>query len=204
MAQKYSETALTILTAAEKQLQTLIQTAAIDGDYHAVGEIVALARGIEQLRIAAPLGGPRAENGGEGRIGEGRIEEPTPKPHQTSSNRKTRNYPYFLRERDLLVKVGWSKTNRTEYEHKAPKLVVDLLVERVTEQSSRNNRFSTERLFPLKARDGSAIPDYQSYLSLAWLCAAGAVEREGRQGYRVIKKPLSRFIDNAWSEIGER
>lgn len=113
-----------------------------------------------------------------------------------STRRKVRKgeYPKFFREGDYLVKVGWSKKAREEYQHKAPRRVIDALaaaIARATEskQSARSGRlFTTEDLFtqdrPLKdPTTGEDIPGYQAYVALAWMKMAGVVKQVGRRGY---------------------
>jgi hypothetical protein len=45
------------------------------------------------------------------------------------SRNKLGQYPSFVREGDNLVKIGWSKTQKAEYEHKSPKRLLAVLCE---------------------------------------------------------------------------
>ena len=60
-------------------------------------------------------------------------------------------------------------------------------------------------ILPLNAEDGSEIPDYQSYLCLAWLRSIGAVTQKGREGYMRgnSKTPLPEQVESAWPELPE-
>ncbi|MCC7293030.1 MAG: hypothetical protein IT449_13295 [Phycisphaerales bacterium] len=95
-------------------------------------------------------------------------------------------YPKFFREGDTLIKVAWSKKQRAEYQHKAPRRAVDLLAAAIARKASRTGRFTTEELFPLKdPHDGAEVPSYQAYVALAWLKSAGMVRQKGKGGYTV-------------------
>ena len=84
---------------------------------------------------------------------------------------KLGQYPKFVREGDNLVKIGWSKSQRAEYEHKSPKRLLAVLCESLT--SANGKRIMMDKVLPLKDPvTGSAFPDYQSYLCLAWLRSA--------------------------------
>ena len=49
---------------------------------------------------------------------------------------------------------------------------------------------------------GSEIPQYQAYLTLAWLVAERVVEKHGRQGYTLPEQdaPQARFED-LWNSL---
>ncbi len=114
-------------------------------------------------------------------------------------------YPKFHRQGDTLVKVSWSKKEREEYQHKAPRRVVDLLAAAIARKASRTGRFTTEELFPLKdPQDGAEVPSYQAYVALAWLKASGAVKQKGKGGY-TLKNALKILEDVAsfWKQLQE-
>jgi hypothetical protein len=110
----------------------------------------------------------------------GRRSPPAPLRHRGRSRKN--EYPKFLREGQSLVKIGWSKSDKKPYEHRAPKRVLDVLVAALLELGQGGRRFTTDELLPL--RDGKDdIPSYQAYLTLAWLRAEHLVRQHGRQGY---------------------
>lgn len=92
-------------------------------------------------------------------------------------------YPRFLRERDRLVKVAWSKKERAPYEHRAPRDVVDALVEAIQKHKGENKLFQASDILPLKNRMHEEYPSYQSYLALNWLRDVGVIRKKGREGY---------------------
>lgn len=97
---------------------------------------------------------------------------------------KKANYPRFQRDRDELVKIGWSKKEKAEYRHKAPKAVVLSVSEILQRRGVGGERFTFEELLPIRDRDTQAeLPSYQAYLTLAWLRKENLIVQHGRQGY---------------------
>jgi len=195
------ERAAQILKDAERALRDLLATAAGEGDYEGVLQVTACARQIGELLSALTVPGPEPSAGAvlssptEGaaaatvstaaaepaRKGAG-IKAPTRRPARAP-------YPQFFRDRDVLVKIAWSKTRRGEYEHKAQFAVVRDLITAIRRAASKNGRFAMESLLPLRSSvSGQEIPSYQTYLCLAWLRAQGLVLQHGRQGYSVNPK----------------
>lgn len=95
-------------------------------------------------------------------------------------------YPRFYRDKDRLVKIGWSKSQGKEYEHRAPKAAVVALIQAVASHAPDGGLFSMDRLLPLTdPGTNAALPSYQIYLALAWLRSEGVVKEHGRDGYAV-------------------
>jgi hypothetical protein len=115
-------------------------------------------------------------------------------------------YPKFLRTGENLVKIGWSKSDKTTYEHKAPRRVVNLLVEALLRVGQGGRRFTSDDLLPLRdTKEGTEIPSYQTYLSLAWLRAEELVVQHGRQGYSLPPSvDLARATEERWQELPQR
>jgi hypothetical protein len=219
-----------VLRAAERKLRALIVQAAEQGDYDHLALFAEWAKQVSaildgpttpappadpdrdgdeplavqpsnwfQPRAALPRGrsaGSRASTAGGGMRGR----------RTRKSKRKSPDYPKFLREGETLVKVGWSKRERKTYEHKAPRSVLQALVEALTRAGSGGERFTTENLFPLRdPADRSEIPDYQAYLTLAWLRGNGLLVQHGRQGYSLPEATdLTREIDQLWNSLPTR
>jgi hypothetical protein len=104
------------------------------------------------------------------------------------------------------VKIGWSRTEKAPYEHKAPKRVVDLLVEAVLRVGQRGQRFTSDDVMPLlESGDGSEVPSYQAYLALAWLRTENLVVQHGRQGYSLPEgADLARVVERRWARLPQR
>ncbi len=116
------------------------------------------------------------------------------------------NYPQFFRNGDTLIKVGWSKTEGAEYEHKCPKRVLDAFVTELVRITGSGKRFTMDSVLPLRDPDtGAEFSAYQPYLALAFLRQSGLVEQHGRSGYSIPKaKTLAVDVDGAWSTTTSR
>lgn len=125
-------------------------------------------------------------------------------PSKTSGHPKRRAYPIFTKSGDVLVKIAWSKSSKSEYQHKSPRMVTKMLAESLAYHARSGAIVSMDKILPLKADDGSEIPDYQVYVSLAWLKQIDTVKQNGRQGYIVKKRDeFSQQIAAAWSKLPE-
>jgi hypothetical protein len=116
------------------------------------------------------------------------------------------DYPKFFRRVDELVKVGWSKKERKEYSHRATRRVVDVVAAAVRQVGVRGKLFNGDALIPMKdPSDGAAVPDYQIYVTLAWLTNLGVLEQRGRRvGYALVpQKQVDSTITAAWATLPE-
>ncbi|MCA9305050.1 MAG: hypothetical protein KDA16_00830 [Phycisphaerales bacterium] len=119
---------------------------------------------------------------------------------------RKRDYPRFERDDDKLVKVGWSKKHREEYEHRAPRDAVNAFVRHLGSAVSEGHLFIVENLMPVLGVNGDdEVPAYQVYLTLKWLQDVGAVEKKGRDGYVLRNGALSSSgIDEYWAALPAR
>jgi hypothetical protein len=103
------------------------------------------------------------------------------------------------------MKVGWSKKERKEYNHRAPREAVDALAVAVRQIGAKGRLFNGDALLPLKDQGGSVVPDYQAYVALAWLKHLGLVEQRGRRaGYTLVpSKQIDSTITAAWPQLAE-
>lgn len=178
--------------------------AATEGDYEAVLQIAGWAKAIGEILARARPGNPPVETGGPPAedeppesvvANESANEVPAlvrkalaVKPPARRINR-AKEYPKFFRNGDVLVKIGWSKTQKTEYEHKAPFSVVSDLATAISQASSRKKQFAMDTILPLKSSaDGQEIPSYQTYACLGWIREEGLIIQHGRQGYSLKPK----------------
>jgi hypothetical protein len=207
---KWNE-AMDLLEGCERGLRKLVADAAGEGDYVAVEKINDLAKAISALAsegrsIAESSITPTsrttyaASNGGQ--TGASTAARP--------AGRKTRppvdEYPKFFRRGDELVKVGWSKSDRREYNHRAPRSTVEAAAAAVRQVGSKGKMFNGDALLPLKdPTTGSVVPDYQAYVALAWLRHLGLVEQHGRRsGYSIVPdKQIESAITSEWAELAE-
>ena len=191
-----------ILRDAEQALQGLLAGAATDGDYSSVPVLMDWARQLGDL--AGELETPGERKSLE-RIATGPSANRKSKRPQKRKKPKGSGYPRFIRDDNSLVKIGWSKTGGEEYEHKADKDAVDAVVSSIARAGRRGKRFSMETLLPCKKPDGTAIPDYQSYLTLAWLRTSELVSQHGRLGYTVPDADsLQAAVEDCWLRLAGR
>jgi hypothetical protein len=185
-----------VLLAAEESLRNLVASAAANGDYDAIVELAEWARTVRSLgdNINSTKNPTIGHNGNNGSLdGPATI---------SGSRRSRKEYPLFFRDSNFLVKVAKSKSERTEYEHKAPKSVIGQLAHALTKANQRNRLITMDSVLPLKDADGDDVPSYQSYLCLAWLKYLGLVRQHGRQGYSVSPNHrLEEEITAAWEAL---
>lgn len=210
------------LQECESRLRGLLAEAAAAGHYEAVLQLTEWARGVAALETVRPpaIGAGKNSNptGHHEDDGRDHVSSSARTPEKKSTRRRKKKgvrqtqrkrkaiaaaYPKFARFNDELVKIGWSKKAKKEYQHRAPRRVVDCLVDRLMELAAPDELFSTEELFPLCDKDGdSEIPSYQAYLCLAWLREQNLIEQVGRQGYRLADSTSLRdTVERQWRAL---
>ena len=167
-----------ILRSAEKALRDVAGDALREGRYVDVTEVARLADGLARLvrgESTVEAAPPAVRSG---------TTRPKKKPRAPKkASAKKRGYPRFERDRDRLIKVGWSKKKKSEYEHRAPFDVSIALVDAIRGKVGEGELFSATDILPLDSDDDVAIPDYQAYLALKWLHSEGIVRKHGRDRY---------------------
>jgi hypothetical protein len=179
-----------IVGDAENNLKKLLAETASGGNYSLVVQLAGWAHSLSDLLSeitgADPEGSSVAVNAKAPDGTRSDVTEPLPAPQK---KRRAGEYPRFFRNGETLVKIGWSKSEKAEYEHKAPLAVLTDLAAAISAAAIRKSNFVMEAIIPLKgSRDGNEIPSYQVYLCLAWLRAQGLVVQHGRQGYSIKPK----------------
>jgi hypothetical protein len=171
-----------VVEKAEKELRHLLSEAASAGDYDCLVTLTDWARQLAAIpeQSTSPVketpanGSAAAPNGRRSRAGANRRPS------------RKREYPKFVRTKNDLVKIGWSKSEKSTYEHKAPKSVVGLLAHALVRAGQDGRQFSMDDVLPLKPSAGdSEVPSYQAYLAMAWFRVETLVKQHGRQGYSV-------------------
>jgi hypothetical protein len=202
------------LQECEGRLRQLVVEAASDGDYDVVLRLTEAAQVVSGL-AAGKVAVLRDDNTDvennvvpirplkKSVVHRSRSVHKVVRNGRTRSRSKRAAYPRFARVNDQLVKIGWSKKDKREYQHKAPRGVVDSLVSRLLSVATGDDLFNTERLFPILGEDArSEIPSYQSYLCLAWLRDQNLIEQVGRQGYRLTDRArLQNTVDRLWKDL---
>jgi hypothetical protein len=198
-----------ILRAADRSLAELAAECMGSRDFDGATACIEAARRLSALLTPAdgealPPASPAATETPAGEALRGQKPPPTQLAARTTRVRKG-DYPKFVRDGDSLVKIGWSKSDKSEYEHKSPKEVLSYLIPAIAKAGASGKRFSMDKLLPLKEDDGAEVPGYQAYLCLAWLRSSGLVQQHGRQGYTVPKKTdLAAAVEGAWEKLSNR
>ncbi len=109
-------------------------------------------------------------------------------------------YPRFVRDACRLVKIGWSKKKRQEYEHRSAKDSVMTVVKGLAARQIRRSPFRIDEVMPMRAVDTKFdVPAYVIYMTVAWLQQGGAIRKRGREGYAISSNAdLCRTAEELW------
>jgi hypothetical protein len=203
-----------VIEKAEQELRQLLSEAAAAGEYDC---LVTLADWAKQLAVLSEPTPSKLSPAALGSASAARVESAVPFGHKqlarrAGSKKTTRRefrkgeYPKFLREINDLVKIGWSKSEKSPYEHKAPKAVIGLLGQALMRAGRGGRRFSTDDILPLKQSAGDGeVPSYQAYLALAWFRVEALVTQHGRQGYSLPEGiDLMDEAERRWGKLPAR
>lgn len=196
-----------LLADAEKALRDLMQREIRAQRYTELAALAAIADGIVRLargdgprhiNVSHPLAEISAPSSAT-------DSPPLRKDFGTSRKAATPRYPRFERDEDKLIKIGWSKKSREEYEHRAPRGAVEAFARHLLAQTKAGKTFAVEDLLPIPDNSGEDLPSYQVYLILAWLCQSGGVVKKGRDGYIASDLLLhDGSLAALWAELSER
>ncbi|GAA4854559.1 hypothetical protein [Luteimonas vadosa] len=163
------------IQTAERSLKALLEEAIRAGHYDEVVQLAEAARvlaslvskGQVELTCASDIAG--TQNGGEPVI-------------QPPRRARRSAYPRFEILGDRLVKTGWSKRAKAEYQHKATREGALHTFRALA--TSADRPFRMDDFLPVQLEDGSELPTYQSYLVLAWLRDLGYIVKKGKDTYQ--------------------
>lgn len=194
--------AKTVLLEAEAALRKLMEEGIRDHRYSEVAEVAALANALMAILIPANADQPysTAPTSSATAPALTRISEPSRARRQAKPA-----FPRFERDGDKLVKVGWSKKHKDEYEHRAPREAVASIARHLVSHVKVGHVFEVEDILPVLDSASSEIPAYQVYLTMAWLREAGSVEKKGRDGHVLRDASIaSTGFDKLWEAIPKR
>lgn len=183
----------------ESRLRELMSKASAAGEYDTVIKLMDWAKAVASV-LDRPIAQPSLER--ENSTSANPVDlAPSITSKQPSKPKTTRSrYPRFTKYRNDLVKIGWSKKERKEYQHRAPRKVVDLLCARL--EFYRGKDFTSDELWPLRGDDDQEIPSYQAYLCLAWFREIGIIVKNGRHGYFIDSKvDLKAATEDRWNQL---
>jgi hypothetical protein len=199
------DNAISSLRECDKQLRHAIAEAAAKAEPGQLNRIVGWLTDIQRILIEAEV---PVTNGAEPKINHPVVatEQRTVSSANTANRRVAKKYPLFHRDGEQLIKVGWSKSSRDEYEHKAPKASVMALALALETAGKNRRKFTMDKVIPVQdAKSGEAVPDYQSYLALAWMRdELKLVVQHGRQGYTLATESLVSKTEQSWAILPAR
>ena len=182
-----------VLRRAEGQLTSRLREALEDRQYSDVVELASASRQVHELIQSLSRNGRNRDVGVASQaepVGRSAALDQVPaQPAKNARDEREGAYPKFARAGEGLVKIGWSKRSRAEYEHRAPEVVVLAVVSALRDMGS--SQFTMAELTPVRDEDGTEVPSYQVYLVVAWLRTCGAVRKAGRGAYVASPERLS-------------
>ncbi|MCC6741394.1 MAG: hypothetical protein IT452_20290 [Planctomycetia bacterium] len=196
-----------MLAKCEQDLRALLAEAANAGEYSSLHLLTNCARAVASLGpqlqqnsvVPEKLEQPR-ETSEECSVTDGH-------PNSREGVRIARSrYPRFFRRGQELVKVGWSKRDRREYHHRAPWSSIEAVAEAVVRKGIGRKLFKGgDILAALEASGRGTVPDYQTYVALAWMKDLKLVVQRGRKaGYAVPEtKTVKASLPEAWQQLPE-
>lgn len=198
---------LRAVSEAENLVRRLISEAAADNEYADVISLAEMADGLRRLGADVDAAPPAsAESSYAAKQRKTSVRKPkkaSRKPNQKAAVKSA--FPRFERDGDRLVKIGWSKRQRSAYEHRAPKHAVLACARRIAGLARPGGIFAVDAMVPTPdPSEGGEVPAYQVYLVVAWLRSLGLIKKKGRDGYVVSKELTERAVDDAWRKITER
>jgi hypothetical protein len=192
-----------VLESCDAELRKITEAALAEGDYDAV---MLLTKTLKELAVvrSGPHNGPFKPKLDTIDVTQDDASQSATKSRADPSAKKAVDrYPRFRRDDMQLVKIGWSKKTRSEYEHRAPFTVVRSVTENLAGRMGDGRISRVEDLAPMTAEGGSVTPSYQTYLSIAWLRSEGLVNRVGRKGYtNSAPDELVERAERRWAEMG--
>jgi hypothetical protein len=166
------------LEQAETSLRDIVAKAAGAGDYQTVVQIASWASTISEMFSKA---------GGWKRTGQIKaVAVATTAKRKAPRSNSENGYPKFFRQDDQLIRVAWSKREKSEYQHKTSYAVVQAVALAMAKSGKDGRVFSTKDCLPVQdPAGGGDIPSYQAYVVIALSKQAGLIEQHGRQGYSI-------------------
>lgn len=193
-----TEKIIEILNKTESDIQEVIIESAQAGDYRSVDMARATAVNIKNLRtqISNPASKAEIRPAKSGT----RIEKKA-----STKKRKKSDYPKFKVKNETLIRIGWSRKQRREYTHKAPRLVFEQTVKAMTALSqSGAGPFLAENIIEqANSNESDAIPSYQIYVVIGLLKQTNCIKQIGRDGY-YIPTELVEKAEEKWIELSNR
>ena len=198
--------ARTVIRSAENSLRGLMEKAIQLGRYGEVAQLAEMAQSLGRV-LGEPLpavGIPSADYSVPPPVitkGPGLT---TPKATKSTKIRvAVADYPKFERDSNRLIKIGWSKREKAEYEHRVPRETARCVYLELAKVAA--TVFRMEELLPFNLPDGTEIPSYQTYLVLAWLRHISQIEKRANDSYQWVSEAVNdSSFGKAWDATRQR
>lgn len=205
------------MSRCESELRELGAEALRAGDYESARLIAELAEAIADQRRRCGLDGSEAvrDRKPSGGASQNRVYQSpsvgdpaggSSRKRPRTPSKKSGSYPLFVRRGEKLVKIGWSKKNKQEYEHSMPWSAALVFSRHLRSRVHRGRIFTVDELLPAPDTENQAeLPGYQVYLAIAWLREMGLVEKRGRDGYTADPGDLDeKSLAQRWAKLPSR
>jgi len=188
------------LKQCEETICEVISNAAQEGSYQCIETGISVAQKIATIRSSLTSAAsiePEKDSTPEKPRNPGPFRKSTMK----GSSPKSSNYPRFEINSKNLVRFGWSKSKKKEYNHKVPIPIVHAVTDCVKNIGlGSSGPHSAEEIIERFSNDhGEQVPNYQVYAVLAYLKLKGFIEQQGREGYSIPAGFNPSFEENTQS-----
>jgi len=189
------EQIIEILNKTENNLQQVIVEAAQARDYRSIDIARAAAVSIQNLRTQISNSACKVEQRS--------IKSASGVRRKTLSRKGNKSgYPKFRVMNDTLLRIGWSKKQRREYVHKAPKVVFDKTTKAMAALAQNGaGPFMAEQIIEqISSIESETIPSYQVYVVIGLLRKTNCIKQVGREGYDITPELVEK-AECKWSEL---
>jgi len=192
---------LEILKRTEGELREAMAEAARAGEYRDVDICRSVAVNIKELCERISGNGIKSSRSAEEK--EGRISRKEQK--KISRRGKPEGLPKIEIRKGSLYRIGWSRKQKEEYEHKVPRTTFDSIVGAMAGVAKEGSGpFMAEAVIEkINATTEDSMPAYQVYVVLAALREWNLISQLGREGYN-IPPDISEKAQNMWAEIAKK
>lgn len=194
MPAEYIKRGEKILRDAEAGLRELVAASAGSAEYQEIQQLLEWARGLNDL-----AGRPSSNlTGSEATLPKRTAHKAVRSPSPTSDAA----YPRFSRTENDLIRVAWSRRERREYTHKAPRRALDAVAHALQRVGANGKVFASDSFLPLNDGDGAQFPNYQIYVVLSLLKHLSIIDQHGRKGYSISRpSDLANASDAVWKRL---
>jgi hypothetical protein len=120
--------------------------------------------------------------------------------HSSRSSTKSK-YPRYSVRNGTLIRVGWSKKKKAEYEHKAPREAFDRTIKALEYFANLGDGpYMAEKIIEYINNSIGPIPSYQAYIVIGLLRDYEYLQQVGREGY-IIPTDIPLKASQLWGEV---